>query len=75
MRLTLNRPEARNALSLEMMRQLMTQLESMAYDDKVRVVILAGAGAAFCAGHDLKELRADPSARILQQGVQPSPAG
>ncbi len=60
-RLTLNRPEARNALSLEMMRQLMAQLESMANDDKVRVVILSGNGAAFCAGHDLKELRADPT--------------
>ena len=60
-RLTLYRPDARNALSLELMRQLMTQLESMAYDDEVRVVILGGAGAVFCAGHDLKELRADPS--------------
>jgi enoyl-CoA hydratase/carnithine racemase len=60
-RLTLNRPEQRNALSLELIRQLMTQIESMAHDDKVRVVILAGAGPAFCAGHDLKELRADPT--------------
>jgi enoyl-CoA hydratase/carnithine racemase len=60
-RLTLNRPEARNALSLELMRQLMAQFESMAHDDKVRVVILSGAGPAFCAGHDLKELRADPT--------------
>jgi enoyl-CoA hydratase/carnithine racemase len=60
-RLTLYRPDARNALSLELMRQLMTQLESMAFDEKVRVVILGGAGAVFCAGHDLKELRADPT--------------
>jgi enoyl-CoA hydratase/carnithine racemase len=60
-RLTFNRPEQRNALSLEMIRQVMTQFESMAHDDKVRVVILAGAGPAFCAGHDLKELRADPT--------------
>ncbi|WP_119304225.1 enoyl-CoA hydratase [Dongia deserti] len=59
-RLTMNRAEARNALSLEMIRQLMTQFESMAHDDKVRVVILAGAGPCFCAGHDLKELRANP---------------
>jgi enoyl-CoA hydratase/carnithine racemase len=56
----MNRPEARNALSLEMIRQVMTQFESMAHDDKVRVVVLAGAGPAFCAGHDLKELRANP---------------
>ena len=48
-RLTLNRPQQRNALSLELIRQLMTQIESMAHDEKVRVVILAGAGPAFCA--------------------------
>ena len=60
-RLTMNRPEARNALSLEMIRQLMTQFEAMAHDDTVRVVILAGAGPAFCAGHDLKELRGQPT--------------
>ncbi len=60
-RLTLNRPEARNALSLELMRQLMAQIESMAFDEKVRVVILAGAGPVFCAGHDLRELRANPT--------------
>lgn len=60
-RLTLNRPEARNALSLEMMRQLMAHLESLAHDEKVRVVILSGNGPCFCAGHDLRELRADPT--------------
>ena len=66
-RLTLYRPDARNALSLELMRQVMTQLESMAYDDEVRVVILGGAGAVFCAGHDLKELRADPSVEFYNK--------
>ncbi len=60
-RLVLNRPEARNALSLEMMRQFMAHLEAMAHDDRVRVIILSGNGPAFCAGHDLKELRADPT--------------
>ena len=66
-RLTLNRPEQRNALSLELIRQLMTQIESMAHDDHVRVVILAGAGPAFCAGHDLKELRAEPTVDFYQK--------
>jgi enoyl-CoA hydratase/carnithine racemase len=66
-RLTLYRPDARNALSLELMRQLMTQLESMAYDDEVRVLILGGAGSVFCAGHDLKELRADPSVEFYNK--------
>jgi enoyl-CoA hydratase/carnithine racemase len=61
-RLVLNRPEARNALSLEMMRQFMAHLEAMAQDDAVRVVVLSGNGPAFCAGHDLKELRAEASA-------------
>jgi enoyl-CoA hydratase/carnithine racemase len=66
-RLTLNRPEQRNALSLEMVRQLMTQFEAMAHDEQVRVVILAGAGPAFCAGHDLKELRAQPTVDFYQK--------
>jgi enoyl-CoA hydratase/carnithine racemase len=56
--LTLNRPQARNALSLGMLKALRTVLAETAADDKVRVVVIAGAGPAFCAGHDLKELRA-----------------
>lgn len=66
-RLTFNRPEQRNALSLELIRQLLAQIESMAHDDSVRVVILAGAGPAFCAGHDLKELRAHPTVDFYQK--------
>ena len=56
--LTLNRPQARNSLSLGMLRALGGALAEVAADPAVRVVILAGAGPAFCAGHDLKELRA-----------------
>jgi enoyl-CoA hydratase/carnithine racemase len=58
--LTLNRPSARNALSVDLMGALQAALEAIAADMNVRVVILAGAGPAFCAGHDLKELRANP---------------
>ena len=58
--LTLNRPSARNALSIGMMDALQAALEAIAVDETARVVILAGAGPAFCAGHDLKELRANP---------------
>jgi enoyl-CoA hydratase/carnithine racemase len=58
--LTLNRPSARNALSVDMMGALQAALEAIAADMNVRVVIFAGAGPAFCAGHDLKELRANP---------------
>ncbi len=56
--LTLNRPEARNALSLGMLSSLLAELQTAAVDATVRVVVLAGAGPAFCAGHDLKEMRA-----------------
>ncbi len=54
--LTLNRPQQRNALSLELMRQVIGALEEIDSDPAVRVVILAGAGPAFCAGHDLGEM-------------------
>lgn len=56
--LTLNRPQARNALGSAMIAALRSQLVALRDDHSVRVVILAGAGPAFCAGHDLKEMRA-----------------
>jgi enoyl-CoA hydratase/carnithine racemase len=58
--LTLNRPDQRNALSLGLMTALEGQLDGIAQDPSIRVVIIAGAGPAFCAGHDLREVRADP---------------
>jgi enoyl-CoA hydratase/carnithine racemase len=60
LRLTLNRPEARNALSIGLMTALLEVLGRAAADPEARVVVIAGAGPAFCAGHDLRELRADP---------------
>jgi enoyl-CoA hydratase/carnithine racemase len=60
LRLTLNRPEARNALSIGLMTTLLDALGRAASDPGVRVIVIAGAGPAFCAGHDLRELRADP---------------
>jgi len=57
--LTLNRPESRNALSLGMLLALSAELQRVATDPSVRVVVLAGAGPAFCAGHDLKEICAE----------------
>jgi enoyl-CoA hydratase/carnithine racemase len=53
---TLNRPERRNALSLDLMLELMYVLGEIARDDKIRAVILAAAGKAFSAGHDLSEM-------------------
>ena len=58
--LTLNRPNQFNALSMAMLETLQAELDAIALDDTVRVVILAGSGRAFCAGHDLKEMRASP---------------
>jgi enoyl-CoA hydratase/carnithine racemase len=57
--LTLNRPAQRNALSLGLMTALEDQLDGIARDPSVRIVVIAGAGPAFCAGHDLREVRAD----------------
>jgi enoyl-CoA hydratase/carnithine racemase len=54
--LTLNRPERRNALSLELMRELTGALRRIGEDREIRVVILAAAGTAFCSGHDLREM-------------------
>ena len=59
--LTLNRPLAFNALSEGMLCELQTQIDRTAEDSSVRVVVLAATGKAFCAGHDLKEMRAAPS--------------
>jgi enoyl-CoA hydratase/carnithine racemase len=58
--LTMNRPMARNALSVGLMDALEGALEAIANDTAVHVVVIAGAGPAFCAGHDLKEMRANP---------------
>ena len=67
LRLTLNRPHAFNALSQAMLAALQTELEAVAGDATVRVVVLGAAGRAFCAGHDLKEMRADPSLDYYQR--------
>lgn len=59
--LTLNRPQAFNALSEGMLSALQRELDALSADQSLRVVVLAAAGRAFCAGHDLKEMRAQPS--------------
>lgn len=58
--LTLNRPKQFNALSSAMLAALQAELDALAGDVTVRVVVIAGSGKAFCAGHDLKEMRAHP---------------
>lgn len=64
--LTLNRPAQYNALSEEMLAALHGALDELAADTSVRAVVLGGAGKAFCAGHDLKQMRANPSLDYYQ---------
>ena len=79
--LMLNRPGARNALSGELMTALQRELDAIAEDASVRVVVITAHGSVFSAGHDLKELRADPreeayrrqfdqSSRLMQRIVR-----
>ena len=60
-RLTLNRPQAFNALSEGLLQALQSALDGVAADGAARAVVIAASGRAFCAGHDLKEMRAQPS--------------
>jgi enoyl-CoA hydratase/carnithine racemase len=59
--LTLNRPQAFNALSEGLLEALQAALDGVAANARAHVVVIAAAGKAFCAGHDLKEMRAAPS--------------
>jgi enoyl-CoA hydratase len=65
----LNRPRARNALSLALRRELVRAFEELRADPALRAVVLTGAGEAFCAGLDLKELgaSADPASAVVPQ--------
>ena len=65
--LTLNRPAAFNALSEALLTELQNTLDNLAQDKKLRVLVIAAAGKAFCAGHDLREMRADPSLDYYQK--------
>ena len=65
--LTLNRPQAFNALSEAMLDALAAEFEAIAHDESARVVVLGASGKAFSAGHDLKEMRAAPSLDYYQR--------
>ena len=64
---TLNRPKQYNALSEELLAELQSSLDAIEKDPSVRVVVIAGNGTAFCAGHDLKQMRANPRKAYYQQ--------
>lgn len=65
--LTLNRPQAFNALSEAMLAALGDAVDALAQDEMVRAVVLGASGKAFCAGHDLKEMRTEPSLQYYQR--------
>jgi len=65
--LTLNRPDQYNALSEAMLAALQNAFDAIAEDSSVRVVVLAARGRAFCAGHDLKEMRARPEQAYYEE--------
>ncbi len=65
--LTLNRADKFNPLSEEMLAALQAEVDAIAKDPAVRVVVLAAQGKAFCAGHDLKQMRASPSAAYYKK--------
>ena len=67
--LTLNRPQRFNPLSFEMIAAIQTELDAIAKDSSIRVVILAAEGKGFCAGHDLKEMRAHSDDKSWQQSL------
>lgn len=64
--LTLNRPGQFNSLSKSMLTAVKAELDAIAANETIRVVVIAGAGKAFCAGHDLKEMRANHSKAFMQ---------
>ncbi len=64
--LTLNRPNAFNSLSKDLLTALQAALDRIAASETVRLVVIAGAGKAFCSGHDLKEMRANHSKDYMQ---------
>ena len=65
--LTLNRPAAFNTLSEEMLAALEAALDAVGADPAARIVVLAAEGKAFCAGHNLKEMRAQPELAYYQK--------
>ena len=64
--LTLNRPLAFNALDEALLEALQRQIDALAGDGQLRAVVITASGRAFCAGHDLKQMRAEPSLAYYQ---------
>ena len=65
-KLTLNRPNQYNPLSEQMLSSLQREIDEVAADNEIKVLVLAATGRAFCAGHDLKEMRARPDQQYYE---------
>ncbi|MEP7154891.1 MAG: enoyl-CoA hydratase [Betaproteobacteria bacterium] len=65
--LTLNRPRQYNALSAALLEAMHAALDSVYQDDSIRVLVIAANGKAFCAGHDLKEMKAADDAQYVSR--------
>ena len=68
--LTLNRGDKFNALSIELINAVQLELDTISKDKSVRVVVIAAAGKAFCAGHDLAEMRSNPVPSAMKELFQ-----
>ena len=64
--LTLNRPKAYNALSSDLMSELISSLNAIANERNIKVVVIKGAGRGFCAGHDLQEMKVNNNETFLE---------
>ena len=65
--LTLNRPDSLNGITRKMVRELIAAFAEVEQDERVRVLVMTGAGRAFCAGFDLKEIMLNPATTVEQR--------
>lgn len=65
--LIINRPKSYNALSISCMEALTNEVNTISSDSSVKVIVLSGSGKGFCAGHDLKEMRANPEREFYEK--------
>ena len=72
--LTLNRPEARNCLSEELIAALTDAIKEIGASDAIRAIVITGAGSAFSSGHDLKELTAHRNDKDRGRASSPRPS-
>ncbi len=68
-RITLNRPEKHNALTISLQKQLHEAIRAVKFDEETRVLILAGAGSTFCAGDDIPEMPVMASLKVTSQSI------